>query len=149
MKRFGKIALVAAVLVTLASFSAMAYPVALPHSESLPGTAVAIPQEIKDFFAARGVDPQYLGMPKAQVPADVWAKIVAIVNPDERLRIEHIEKLMKPASTEPPSDYDILDQLVTTTLMDATTAADSPVYMDLGGQRWTYYQQTTVAPTAG
>jgi hypothetical protein len=41
---------------------------------------VAIHQEIKDFFAARGCNPAYLGLEKSAVPAVEWAKIQAVLN---------------------------------------------------------------------
>ena len=60
---------VAAVLLTGAVFSASAMPA---------GNAVAPSDAILQFFASHGIDTQYVGMSQDKVPADVWAKIVAL-----------------------------------------------------------------------
>jgi hypothetical protein len=125
MNRKLKIAAVAAALMVAVTFSAMAV-VSTPSS---PGRAVAIAQEIKDFFAARGADPVYLGMEKSRVPAAEWAKIAAVLNVADDTDVT-------------TDDHDVLNSLVIQALMDATVTTDDPVYMDLGNHRWIYEQDT-------
>jgi hypothetical protein len=136
MKRIWKLFLAASVMLTLASFAAAAYPVAQLHSENLPGKAVPITQEIKDFFSARGANPDMLGLDRSKVSDADWTKIEAIINTPDDLTVT-------------TDDHDVLNALIDAALFNATTAPDDPVYIDLGDQRWTYYQQTTIAPTTG
>ena len=136
MKRVWKLLLAASVMMALASLAASAYPVAQLHSETLPGTPVPITQEIKDFFAARGANPDMLGVDRSKVPDADWSKIMQIINTPDDLTVT-------------TDDHDVLNGLIDSALYNATTGTDSPVYMDLGNQRWTYYQQTTIAPSTG
>jgi len=125
MNRKLKIAAVAAALLVAVTFSAMAV-VSTPTN---PGRLVAIHQEIKDFFAARGCNPAYLGLEKSAVPAAEWEKISAVLN----------------VADDPDvlsDDHDVLNSLVIQALTDATTTTDDPVYMDLGNHRWIYEQDT-------
>jgi hypothetical protein len=119
MNRTLKIAAIAAALLVAVSFSAMA----VVSTPSNPGRSVAIAQEIRDFFAARGVDPAYLGLAKSQVPAAEWAKIAAVLN-------------VADDTTVTTDDHDVLNTLVIEALMQATTTTDDPVYMDIGNLRW-------------
>ncbi len=114
----------------LAFFAAVALlaAAALPAVASTDyGRLVPVSQELKDFFAARGVDPQYLGMDQAQVPADQWARIVKVVT----------------AYDDPDvmtDDHDRLNTLVMSALIDATSELDSPVYITLGNSVWIHQQ---------
>jgi hypothetical protein len=119
MNRTLKIAAIAAALLVAVSFSAMA----VVSTPSNPGRGVAIAQEIKDFFAARGVNPAYLGLAKSAVPAAEWAKIEAVLNVADDTDVT-------------TDDHDVLNTLVIEALMQATTTTDDPVYMDIGNQRW-------------
>jgi hypothetical protein len=121
MNRTLKIASIVAALVLSTSFSAMA---AVSSSD---GLLVAIHQDIKDFFAARGVNPAYLGLAKSQVPAADWEKISAVLNVAD-----------DPDVTT--DDHDVLNTLVMEALMEANTTTDDPVYMDIGNLRWIYKQ---------
>ncbi len=125
MNRTLKIAAIAAALLVAVSFSAMA----VVSTPSNPGRSVAIAQEIKDFFAARGVNTAYLGMDKSAVPAGEWAKIEAVLN-------------VADDTTVTTDDHDVLNTLVMEALMQATTTTDDPVYLDLGNHRWIYEQDT-------
>jgi hypothetical protein len=125
MNRTLKIAAIAAALLVAVSFSAMA----VVSTPSNPGRNVAIAQEIKDFFAARGVNPAYLGLAKSAVPAAEWAKIEAVLN-------------VADDTTVTTDDHDVLNSMVLGTLLQATTTTDDPVYMDIGNQRWVYEQDT-------
>jgi hypothetical protein len=121
MNRTLKIASIVAALMVAVSFSAMA----AVSTSSSDGRLVAIHQDIKDFFAARGVNPVYLGLARSQVPAAEWAKISAVLNtPDD--------------TTVTTDDHDVLNTLVMEALMQATTTTDDPVYMDIGSHRWVY-----------
>lgn len=123
MNRNLKIASIVAALLVAVSFSAMA----AVSTSSVDGRLVAIHQDIKDFFAARGANPAYLGLAKSEVPAAEWAKISAVLNvvddPD--------------VTTD---EHDVLNTLVMEALMLATTTTDDPVYMDIGSHRWIYEQ---------
>lgn len=125
MNRKLKIAAVAAALMVAVTFSAMA----VVSTPSNPGRLVAINQEIKDFFAARGCNPAYLGLAKSQVPAAEWAKIEAVLTVADDTDVT-------------TDDHDVLNSLVMMTLMNATTTTDDPVYLDLGDQRWIFEQDT-------
>jgi hypothetical protein len=125
MNRTLKIAAIAAALLVAVSFSAMAV-VSTPAN---PGRNVVITQEIKDFFAARGVNPAYLGLAKSAVPAAEWAKIEAVIN-------------VADDTTVTTDDHDALNSMVMGTLLQATTTTDDPVYMDIGTGRWIYEQDT-------
>ncbi len=125
MNRTLKIAAIAAALLVAVSFSAMA----VVSTPSNPGRLVAIHQEIKDFFAARGCNPAYLGMAKSAVPAAEWEKISAVLNVADDTDVT-------------TDDHDVLNSLVMGALMQATTTTDDPVYLDLGNHRWIYEQDT-------
>jgi hypothetical protein len=123
MNRNFKIAAIVAALMVAVSFSAMASV----STASAAGRNVVIAQEIKDFFAARGANPAYLGMDQSQVPAAEWAKILAVLNtPDD--------------TSVTTDDHDVLNTLVIESLMLANTTTDDPVYLDIGNQRWVYEQ---------
>jgi hypothetical protein len=123
MNRTLKIAAIAAALMVAVSFSAMA----TVSTASAPGRTVAIAQEIKDFFSARGCNPVYLGMSQKDVPAAEWTKILAVLNtPDD--------------TSVTTDDHDVLNTLVMEALMQANTTTDDPVYLDIGNQRWVYEQ---------
>jgi hypothetical protein len=123
MNRTLKIASIVAALVLSVSFSAMA----AVSTSSSDGRLVAIHQDIKDFFAARGVNPVYLGLARSQVPAAEWAKIAAVLNVAD-----------DPDVTT--DDHDVLNTLVMEALMQATTTTDDPVYLDIGSHRWVHEQ---------
>ena len=123
MNRNLKIAAIAAALLVAVSFSAMA----VVSTPSNPGRLVPIHQEIKDFFAARGANPAYLGLAKSAVPAAEWAKIEAVLNVADDTDVT-------------TDDHDVLNTLVMEALMQATTTTDDPVYMDIGASRWVYEQ---------
>jgi hypothetical protein len=125
MNRTLKIAAIAAALLVAVSFSAMA----VVSTPSNPGRNVVIAQEIKDFFAARGANPAYLGLAKSAVPAAEWAKIEAVLN-------------VADDTTVTTDDHDVLNTMVIEALMLATTTTDDPVYMDIGSHRWIYEQDT-------
>lgn len=125
MNRSPKIAAIAAALMVAVSFSAMA----VVSTASNPGRNVTIAQEIKDFFAARGCNPVYLGMAKSEVPAAEWAKIEAVLNAADDTDVT-------------TDDHDVLNTLVMSALMNATVTTDDPVYMDIGNHRWIYEQDT-------
>jgi hypothetical protein len=125
MNRTLKIAAIAAALLVVVSFSAMA----VVSTPSNPGRLVAIPQDIKDFFAARGVNPVCLGMDRSAVPAAEWTKILMVVN-----KVDD--------TTVTTDDHDVLNTLVIEALMLATTTTDDPVYMDLGNSRWIHELDT-------
>jgi hypothetical protein len=125
MNRTLKIAAIAAALLVAVSFSAMA----VVSTPSNPGRNVVIAQEIKDFFAARGANPAYLGLAKSAVPAAEWTKIEAVLN-------------VADDTTVTTDDHDVLNTMVMEALMLATTTTDDPVYMDLGDHRWIYEQDT-------
>jgi hypothetical protein len=125
MNRTLKIAAIAAALLVAVSFSAMA----VVSTPSNPGRLVAIHQEIKDFFTARGCNPAYLGLAKNAVPAAEWAKIEAVLNVADDTDVT-------------TDDHDVLNSLVIQVLTDATTTTDDPVYLDLGNHRWIYEQDT-------
>lgn len=125
MNRSLKIAAIAAALMAAVSFSAMA----VVSTASSPGRNVAITQEIKDFFSARGCNPVYLDLDRSQVPAAEWAKIAAVLNAADDTDVT-------------TDDHDVLNTLVMSALMNATVATDDPVYMDLGNHRWIYEQDT-------
>ena len=123
MNRNLKIASIVAALVLSVSFSAMA----AVSTSSADGRLVAIHQDIKDFFAARGANPAYLGLAKSKVPPAEWAKIAAVLNVAD-----------DPDVTT--DDHDVLNTLVMEALMQATTTTDDPVYLDIGSHRWVYEQ---------
>ena len=125
MNRKLKIAAVAAALMVAVTFSAMA----VVSTPSNPGRLVAIHQEIKDFFAARGANAAYLGMAKSAVPAGEWEKIESVLGVADDTDVT-------------TDDHDVLNTLVMLALMEATTTTDDPVYMDIGGHRWIYEQDT-------
>ena len=136
MRRIGLVALCSAIGLAMAGLASWADPVAQLHPENLPGRLVPVTQDIRDFFAARGANPADLGMSKDQIPAADWMKIEQIITtPDD--------------TTVTTDDHDVLNELVDAALVNATTTTDDPVYMDLGDQRWTYYEQTTIAPSVG
>ncbi len=107
--------IIAAVLICAVGISAFA--------DAAPGRLVPVTQDIKDFFAARGADPSYLGLPKAQVPAEEWAKIVKIVNTPD------VADVMT-------DDHDMLNSLVLAALINETITTDDPVYMTIGNSQW-------------
>jgi hypothetical protein len=123
MNRTLKIAAIAAALMVAVSFSAMA----AVSTASSAGRLVAVAQEIKDFFAERGVNPVYLSMSQKDVPVAEWAKILAVLNtPDD--------------TDVTTDDHGVLNTLVMEALMQANTTTDDPVYLDIGNQRWVYEQ---------
>jgi hypothetical protein len=110
-----RIVAIVGILMLVAGFAAFA--------DAAPGRLVPITQDIKDFFAARGVDPSYLGLEKSLVPADQWAKIVNIVNTPDVADIT-------------TDDHDRLNTLVISALMNETVTTDDPVYMTIGTSSW-------------
>ena len=53
-----------------------------------PARAVQPGQAVIDFFVAQGVEAQYVGADKADVPADVWKKINAIASAEHSLKYD-------------------------------------------------------------
>ena len=105
-------------------------PIAASDQSAL-GRQVQPGDELAAFFEARGVDPQYLTMPKSAVPAEQWALIRKIVS--------------TPNWDDPDTDYvdytddhDVLNSLVYLTLAKATHTTYDPVYITLGGTTWSH-----------
>jgi hypothetical protein len=125
MKRFFKIAALASALLVATGAVAMASST----SDSAPGRLVPVTQDIKDFFAARGIDASYLGAAPGVIPTADWQKLLRIVNtPDD--------------TSVTTDDHDVLNSMVLSALLAATTTTDDPVYMDLGNNRWIYEQDS-------
>jgi hypothetical protein len=121
MNRLFKIATLAGALMVAAGSMAMAST----SQDSSPGRLVPVTQEIKDWFATRGVNAAYVAADKASVPAGEWNKIVGIVN--------------TPDVTDDTTDtHDALNALVDQALVNASSTLDEPVYMDIGGTRWVF-----------
>lgn len=111
------------VSISLLAAVALLATATLPAAAASYGRPVPLSQEIKDFFAARGVDPQYLDKTESEVPGDQWARILAVVNtPDD--------------PTVVTDDHDVLNSLVGMTLWEATSTYGDPVYITIGNSTW-------------
>jgi hypothetical protein len=125
MNRSFKVAALVSALMLAVGFSAMASATVSPG----PGRAVAVTQEIRDFLAARGVDPAVVGQAAASAPAAEWSRLLSVVNAADDTSIT-------------TDDHDVLNSMVLSALINATTTTDDPVYMDLGNNRWIYELDT-------
>jgi hypothetical protein len=109
------------------------------------GKQVPITPEISKFFSEQGVDPQYLGKPKDQVPEDQWNKIFAAVNmgneteSDISLALRSMPpSYLAPAAPNLTPYHDNLNTLVENALKGAVTQNYAPVYMIFGDSVWQY-----------
>ena len=99
---------IASVLMAGAAFTASAMP---------QGRQVPLDENIVQFFAKNGVDPQYLNMAQASVPADIWQKITTLV-----------------------SDPD-LSPLVLSDLRDDVAAFGPTIYVQIGNTDYQYARE--------
>ncbi len=108
---------VALVLLVGAVFSASAVPV---------GRDVPPNDAVVQFFVSHGIDAQYVGLRQDKVPADVWAKIVAL-------------------DADPQ-----LSALVQTNLRESLFAYGNTVYEQVGNVYYTASRLTSgMSPTFG
>ena len=105
---------VAAVLFLTAVFAASATPV---------GQQAPITKELASYFTSFGVDPQYLGKPLAQIPADQATKINNVLTmADDTVNLVFYHQQ--------------LVTLINGALNAAVTADYAPVYIEIGNYVW-------------